>query len=147
VPHKDRQRHTAYMRKWRAENIGKMRQYQRATRAKGTNKRGLARYRSTVKGGAMYAVRRAEKRAKQKGLPFNLTREWMELKLIAGLCEVSGIPFQDVGPASPSIDRVIPSRGYIQTNCRVVLWCINAAFGDWGEDYTRQIWTRILGAG
>ena len=69
-------------------------------------------------------------RAKDKGLEFSLTLEWVKQRLKAGVCEVTGIDFL-LGslrhPFLPSIDRIDSSKGYTPENCRVVLWIINTA--------------------
>ena len=76
-------------------------------------------------------------RAKVKGREFSLTPEWVEQRLLAGACEVTGIPFV-LGVFRhaflPSIDRIDSSKGYTPENCRVVLWMINAAKNDLAED-------------
>ena len=59
-----------------------------------------------------------------------LTVEWIEQRLLQGVCEVTGIAFERKGdrrPFMPSIDRIDSSKGYTPENCRVVLWIINAA--------------------
>lgn len=76
-------------------------------------------------------IHAARWRAAKKGVPFDLTPEWAEENW-TGICTLSGIPFRlggkESGPKffSPSIDRIIPSLGYVQTNCRFVLWAVNA---------------------
>lgn len=87
------------------------------------------------------AIRQAASRAKAKNLPFDLY-EYKEL-LFARFkngCELTGLSFdfsvQGKGGAwnSPSIDRVKPELGYVYTNVRLVLWSLNMAFSNWGED-------------
>lgn len=40
---------------------------------------------------------------------------------------------------SPSIDRIccvsadIAKKSYLYPNVQIVLWCLNAGFGDWGQ--------------
>jgi len=76
-------------------------------------------------------LRGAQSRAKKKNLPYDLTKEWL-LSRWTGRCELSGIPFvlRDGAPGpkfySPSIDRIVPALGYVQSNCRVILWAVNA---------------------
>lgn len=71
----------------------------------------------------------AKQRSSKKSLPFDLTREWAE-SVWTGECAVTGLPFE-MGDAkwhafSPSIDRVDSSLGYVQTNCRFVLFAVNS---------------------
>lgn len=71
----------------------------------------------------------AKGRAAKRKLPFDLTYEWGE-KRWTGFCELTGIPFAPRRDApsslfSPSLDKIIPAKGYIQDNCRFVLFGIN----------------------
>ena len=75
--------------------------------------------------------RRAE--AKNKKLAFDLTQEWAAVRW-TGCCEITGIAFRSNGkrgphPFSPSLDRIEPSKGYTQNNCRFILWGCNAIKG------------------
>jgi hypothetical protein len=73
----------------------------------------------------------AAERAKKKQVPFSLTKEWA-LENWTGRCAITNIPFgiglRTSGPKtfSPSIDRIVPSLGYVPENCRFVLWAVNA---------------------
>jgi len=73
----------------------------------------------------------AKRRAKQKGLEFNITHEDIQ---IPDTCPVLGIPIiRGVGRQtdnSPSIDRIDNSKGYIKGNVRVVSWRINQRKSD-----------------
>lgn len=67
----------------------------------------------------------------------SLTIEWIKGKLLAGVCEVTGIAFEferNGNPFFPSIDRIDSSKGYTPDNCRVVLWIINTAKHTLAED-------------
>ena len=76
--------------------------------------------------------RTAKNRAKAKGLPFTLTKEWVVERIEWGKCELSGIPFNlEVGrgvsgPFSPSIDKIVPELGYTPENSRMILCGINS---------------------
>ena len=66
----------------------------------------------------------ARKRAKAKGLPFSI--EEIDI-VIPSHCPVLGIPLvRHVGegkggkPDSPSLDRIVPERGYVRGNVRVI---------------------------
>lgn len=84
-----------------------------------------------------HMVQRSKTRAKRRGWAFDLTKAWIEERLARGICEVSGVPFTargEKGPCAPSIDRRDSSKGYTQSNCRVIVWALNAAFNEWGEE-------------
>lgn len=92
----------------------------------------------------------AKRRATKKGLAFDLTEEWAR-STWTGACSVSGLPFaigqKGAGPKqmSPSIDRIEPSKGYLQSNCRFVLSAINSLKAE-GDDLSMyRIAEAILG--
>ena len=70
-------------------------------------------------------------RAKKDNIPFNLTKEWCITRW-TGRCELCNLPFvlnEKRHPLSPSIDKIDPNKGYVQNNCRFVLWGVNAMKG------------------
>ncbi|MGH7971285.1 MAG: hypothetical protein ACREIC_21410, partial [Limisphaerales bacterium] len=83
-------------------------------------------------------LRSAEHRATKKRVPFALSFEWVR-KHWTGRCELTGLEFilgqRGAGPKafSPSIDRIKPELGYVDDNCRFVLWAVNA-FKAEGDD-------------
>lgn len=94
-------------------------------------------YRATVGGRAVHLLSCAKKRAKDKGLEFTLTTEWLEEKLVNGYCEVTGISLdymsgikQGCGRAfGPSLDRKDPRQGYTPENTQLVCWIYNRSKG------------------
>lgn len=76
-------------------------------------------------------IKSARERAKKKGVPFDLTEAWAK-SIWTGRCSITGIEFKlglnGCGPKtfSPSIDRIVPSLGYVPDNCRFVIWAVNA---------------------
>ena len=100
---------------------------------------------------AMILVANARDRARKRKLPFDLDAHIPEIqaRLDLGVCEMTGEPF-DFTPGrkfnSPSIDRVVPSAGYIYGNIRVVLYLMNCAMGNWGEEALLRVagkWTAM----
>lgn len=64
--------------------------------------------------------RRAKKRADGKRLPFTIS---VKSIVIPDACPVLGIPLissEGRVPGSPSLDRVVPGKGYVDGNCRVI---------------------------
>lgn len=85
------------------------------------------------------------RRAAHKQYEFNLTREWIEQRLVQGTCEVTGLAFdlgrnttQRFNPWCPSIDRIDSSKGYTQDNCRAVVWIYNMAKSEWSDEVVMQ---------
>lgn len=69
------------------------------------------------------------RRAKQRGLPYNLTAKYMA-SITPSHCPVLGIPLMrsttnGAMSNSPSIDRIIPERGYVEGNVIVVSMLAN----------------------
>lgn len=96
-----------------------------------------AKNRKTFKGKAKILFNSCKKRSEKLGLPFELTLEWVENKL-KGVCEISGMEFTSYNPTNatippyaPSIDKIIPSKGYTIENSRMICFIINQAKRDW----------------
>ena len=98
----------------------------------------LDKYRETPWKSMLHNARR---RSLQKGLDFDLTHQWAETTW-TGRCDITGIPFV-VGTKthttfSPSLDRIDPKLGYTESNCRFILFGINAMkHADTDEDVYR----------
>lgn len=106
------------------------------------------RFRLKPFGRAAYLLESSKRRAQKRELPFDLTREWVQ-KAIENGCSLSGFNFvltagEGHHPYAPSIDRLIASAGYTQNNCRVILWCLNTALGEWGEDLSIAAWKAVI---
>lgn len=82
-------------------------------------------------------LKAAKERAKKAGVPFELTESDI---LIPSYCPVFGVKLEralgskGAGPNSPSLDRIIPSRGYVPGNIVVISFRANAAKGDLAAD-------------
>ena len=89
----------------------------------------------------------AKSRAKAKGLPFDLTIEWLETMVVSH-CPITLQPIDwlkeqvvdgKVGPNSPSIDKIIPALGYVQSNCAIISCRANLIKNDGTVDEHRRI--------
>jgi hypothetical protein len=82
-------------------------------------------------------VNKARTRAKEKGLPCTLTKEWVAHKIRKGVCEKTGIRFVLNGgnkhKHSPSLDQIIPGAGYTPENIRVTVWIFNQARNEFSD--------------
>lgn len=76
-----------------------------------------------------HMVQQAKNRAKQKGLPFNITADDIE---VVKFCPYLGIELKQnldaKGPAfsSPTIDRIVPEKGYVKGNVQLISHKANA---------------------
>jgi hypothetical protein len=90
------------------------------------------------------------KKCRRERLAFDLDVDWLERRLAAGRCELTGIPFnmsvagRRRNAFTPSIDRIVAGGGYTKSNCRVVIYALNAAMNDWGLDVVYQVAEALL---
>lgn len=67
------------------------------------------------------------RRSKYNNIPFNLTPEDIKIPLI---CPILGIPLKHTKGApssnSPSVDRIVPSKGYVRGNIIIISFKANA---------------------
>ena len=68
----------------------------------------------------------ARSRARAKGLPFDLEVDDIRVPLV---CPVYGVPLEiaegSTGDFSPTLDKIIPERGYVKGNVQVISWRAN----------------------
>lgn len=117
------------------------------------HKRYGAKFYASVNGRARSLFNNARKSDPTR--EFDLTLEWIIEKIEAGFCPITGFPFdlsnfyqQIMGrtksPYAPSLDRINPKRGYIQSNTRVVIWQFNLMKGEISDLELRAICTAVL---
>lgn len=92
----------------------------------------------------------AKNRAQSKNLPFNLDKEYL-IKLWEendGCCALTGLQLDlnpygkkgQVNPQAPSVDRIIPSLGYIKGNIRLITYHMNVSLSEFGiEEFEKLI--------
>jgi hypothetical protein len=90
-----------------------------------------------------------QRRAKERGIEFDLDLQWFmkELHRLNSCCSVSGMPFDftrstgqwRVNPSAPSIDRISNTYGYTRTNSRLVLASVNIAINEWGYEHFLKV--------
>ena len=73
----------------------------------------------------------AKNRAKRQGVPFNLTEDDI---IFPDFCPILGIPLKSTAggrtPNTPSIDRIIPEKGYVKGNIEIISWRANRLKND-----------------
>ena len=82
---------------------------------------GRVRYR-TPERYVYHMLKRAERRASLKGVPFSLTKDDIT---IPDLCPMLGIKLEvsdgkGASESSPALDRIVPEIGYVRGNVRVI---------------------------
>jgi hypothetical protein len=99
-------------------------------------------YKRTTRGRAITLLSNARKRCKERGVPLELSVDWVDKQLIIGACQITGIPF-NLEPTpehvtrrwdAPSLDRIDKNQHYTETNTRVVLWAVNCALAEYGTE-------------
>ena len=86
-------------------------------------------------------------RSRELGVEFDITVDWLKQRYDAGVCELTSIAFDMEGKHtanSPSVDRINPNGGYTQDNCRLILWSINRALCNYGQEYMFMLFEKIL---
>ena len=89
----------------------------------------------------------AKQRAKKQGLPFDLSPLDLKEIGIPDICPVLGIPINKApgdgtgerNDNSPSLDKFIPSLGYVKGNVHVISWRANR----FKSDGTPEEWQKI----
>ena len=87
----------------------------------------------------------AHKRAKAQGWPApDFSSTWLEEKILAGVCEVTGIAFDLTthtsasvhakNPWVPSIDRIDSSKPYLRDNVQVVVYMYNVCKAEFAHE-------------
>jgi len=84
-------------------------------------------------------VPNARVRARTRGLPCDIDAHTVDRLLVdqRWRCAVTGLPLEspgERGPFSPSLDRIVPERGYVEGNVRIVSNIVNFAMNKWGEE-------------
>lgn len=74
--------------------------------------------------------------------------EWAE-KRWTGKCEITGLPFilstqRNPYLFSPSLDKIVPSLGYVPDNCRFILHAVNALKGAGTDEQMLEIAKAIV---
>ena len=89
----------------------------------------------------------AKQRAKKQGLPFDLTPQDLKELGIPDVCPVLGIPIKkspgdgtgERNDNSPSLDKFIPSLGYVKGNVHFISWRANRFKSDGTPDEWQKI--------
>lgn len=113
MPIKDKKKHYLQTRKWALANPEWCKNYDREWRRK-----------KYFENPIPFIFRSAKGRAKRKGLSFNITQKDL---IVPKVCPVLGIEIipkasreMKQRDSSPSIDRIIPSLGYVKGNVRII---------------------------
>ena len=119
---------------------------------KNPNDRSKERY-VTEEGRTYRIINRCKSRAIKKNIEFNISFDKIKKTVINGVCELTKLPFDfnstektQYNPYSPSIDRIDNSKGYIDSNVRVVLSAVNTALNQYGEEQMLPILKAMIKA-
>jgi len=104
-----------------------------------------SRYRADSKRYIYHMLKRAEKRASEKNIPFEIKASDIE---IPEVCPILGIKMEigeGRGPhsSSPSLDRIIPSLGYVKGNILVISMRANKIKSDGSLEDIEKVYTYL----
>jgi hypothetical protein len=94
----------------------------------------------TLSGMLRHRVRTARRNAQRFRLPFNLDAKYLLFlwEKQGACCKISGLPFilndgkHGKQAYRPSIDRIVPRKGYVKGNVRLVATIVNFGINKWG---------------
>lgn len=120
----NREKELARSAKYRARNADKIKVRTTKYRANNAYKYRARnqRHRLTPHGRVATLISSAKQRARKEGLPFALTHVDI---FIPDACPLLGVKMVRGGPYAPSIDKIIPSLGYVPGNVMVISWRAN----------------------
>lgn len=92
---------------------------------------------------AAHARENAKRRARKNNIPFDLSSAYI-YSILVDKCPVFGTPFvfhgnKVLGPESPSIDRIVPEKGYVEGNIVVVSLKANQIKNAYGLDDIKRV--------
>ena len=133
--HRERDSVRAYWKEWRVTNKERLLVHEAGRRD---------RVLSTIEGRASRMFSACRARCRAAGIAFDLTKEWIADRLLAGVCEATGLPFDLSLPPreqrwsrtpafAPSLDRIERGGGYTTENVRVTVFIFNVARSDFGD--------------
>lgn len=128
---------SALANKWNKANRDKTRKTDATWRAQHGDAHRARAHVWAVRNPAQVSICSARVRARKQGVRFTLDKEWMEAEMEKG-CALTGLQFNYESrdgkqrPFVPSIDRIKAGGPYTKKNCRIVLFCVNTAMGNWG---------------
>ncbi|KKL74133.1 hypothetical protein LCGC14_2067940 [marine sediment metagenome] len=147
-------------RKWQKANPEKVRKYREVNREKRTeygrlyfianrekiNEQCRKRYEKNPFKYRLYNIR---ERSNKNGLAFDLDLEYLKQLWndCNGFCSMTGVPMLKKSdgndPFVVCIDRIIPEKGYIKGNVRLVSLWYNTARSNWGDAFTLEMCQRV----
>jgi hypothetical protein len=124
MPYKDPEQEKEYNRKWRQKNKVKLNAYQKEWSDKHPGRKNEHRQKFVLSSPEKCMLAGAKNRCKTSGLALNIDISDIVIPLV---CPILGIPiYKEItgktGPkhASPSLDRIDNTKGYIKGNVQVI---------------------------
>lgn len=143
---KNRARHKAYREANRDKERARHKAYREANKEKEAARHKAYYEANKEKVKERYMLTGARKRAKKNNIPFNLTEDYLKSIYPSDMiCPVLGFEMS-VGKdengwmdTSPSLDRIVPEKGYVQGNVVVISMRANAIKRDATPEELRKI--------
>jgi len=111
----------------------------------------VANWCASIPGKSSRLFSSCKRRAKISGGIVTINKDWIEKKLIEGVCELTKLPFNFSNrgkftrqPYAPSIDKKdAKNPDYTPENSRLVLWAVNCTMSEYGMDIMLPILKKI----
>jgi hypothetical protein len=112
----------------------------------------VANWCASIPGKSSRLFSSCKRRAKISGGIVTIDKDWIDKKLIEGVCELTKLPFNFSNrgnftrqPYAPSIDKKdAKNPDYTPENSRLVLWAVNCAMSEYGMDIMLPILKKII---
>ena len=140
-------------KKWREANPEKIREHNRKYREANPEK--IKEYNRKYREANQFkiAIRLVKMRSNKKKIPFDLDIEHLEQlwEKCEGICSMTGVPMLKMSeeghgkdPFVVSVDRIVPEKGYVKGNVRLVSFWYNATRSNNDDKFTLEMFQRTI---
>lgn len=140
MPYKDKQKQTEAKKTWDQKHPENARARCKKWRDSHKKELAVSQAKYYKDNPDVYLLNACRQRAKKLGIPFNITREDV---IIPQNCPALGMPLErgtkGFHESSPSIDQIVPGKGYIKGNVMVVSFRANRIKSNASLDELRKV--------
>lgn len=138
-------------KKYYEDNIEKMRECSRKYHKANTEKVRERKRKYHKANQFKMSILKLKNRSRKKAIPFDLDIEHLEQlwEICEGICPMTGVPMLKMSEKGRdqfvmSVDRIIPEKGYIKGNVRLVSLWYNVARSNNDDEFTLEMFQRTI---